>query len=1244
MSIVDKFIKFSISNLNHLYYSRIKDGTVSIENKNQYEVLIPTTTSDEEGHYSEALKVALHTPNTNNIAITGTYGSGKSSFIEKFKLHNAEWEYLPISLATFKNQKDDIDKPEIDETYIPKKETNTTNTSEKEEVKKTKYELHQDVERSILQQFFYREKDTKVPFSRFKRIKNIKKKVVLLHSFCIGIIFLYGFLSFYPNEFKKIFLFNPLELVNIEYYKFISIILFALVFYYFYRLFKYLWNIQVSKFNFKKGEITLAKQDKASILNEHLDEILYFFETTDYDIVIFEDLDRFGDTEIFIKLRELNNLINNSKQIGKRVIFIYAIKDDMFEDKDRTKFFDFILPIIPYINPSNSDIKLRNKFKNEIDKSLISEDFLGKISLYIDDMRLLLNIYNEYTLYKNNLNSDKLNHNKLLALIVCKNFYPLEFSKLHYRDGLIYNLFFNKPSYIQNQTDKYNTSILNIKKEIEIIEDENLESIEELKLLYVGKFINEIEGTYFKFNNQGQEYTISLITIENIFDNWVDGTRLYVYEKNQYQSPISQKWVKFEDFDKLSFTESLYLNRKKIIEDKLNNKLDTLKQELESLSTNINKLQLSTLQELYKIASTEIITDDYEDKELLIFLTRHGYIDEKYEQYISYFHKGGITLEDREFLLSIQNFKPLEHSFKLGNISELIKKLDDREFKQKEILNFDLLTYLLDNQPTYNNKLQMIFQQLENEDKLSIDFIFKYLEIANDEHKIKFLQQLQWNGLWLYIRDTFSQELQDNYFESLFKSLKVDRLIKLNIDDKLQSYLAIKTKLPILEDTLNKKYQELITKLSIKYTSIENPSENSKLFDFIYENSHYLLNEDMIELIIKIKTDIGIDTLKKEHYTSILNSDCTALIEYIKDNIDEYIREIFLKIDSNILESELTIMKLLNNKSITHQHKIAIIEKEEEKTSDIREILTEDDMWNELVKANKLKATWDNLLTIYIEEERLSDTVIEFINIEENHVILSESKINNKEDFEQGTLQAFNREIILCNDILDEAYKYIIKSVWYVEYKDLNIENLTTIKIDCLLERSKLDLVQHNIDSLKINFSPKHIVLIENFKEKFLEDFSTFAIDEEDVVKILNSSTFTKEDKFKIIEELDNSILDDVNLKEKTSKLYIDEQKEIEDISLFEKLFYGENQYDLELLILQIPYIDECSNIQTYLSEFSSPICDLLEHSGKSLYLYNTQLHQKLVTLLKAKDCISSFKDEDTILHSNKIKVNRKRG
>ena len=66
--------------------------------------------------------------------------------------------------------------------------------------------------------------------------------------------------------------------------------------------------------------------------------------------MFFEDLDRLEDPSIFIHLRELNTLLNNYDGIKGRIVFVYAIRDDIFTDTDRTKFFEFIIPVIPIIN------------------------------------------------------------------------------------------------------------------------------------------------------------------------------------------------------------------------------------------------------------------------------------------------------------------------------------------------------------------------------------------------------------------------------------------------------------------------------------------------------------------------------------------------------------------------------------------------------------------------------------------------------------------------------------------------------------------------------------------------------------------------------------------------------------------------------------------------------------------------------------------------------------------------------
>ena len=61
-------------------------------------------------------------------------------------------------------------------------------------------------------------------------------------------------------------------------------------------------------------------------------------KVTTYDTVFIEDLDRFNQPNIFIKLRELNTVINNYDNIKRKVVFIYAIKDDISKMRKEPSF------------------------------------------------------------------------------------------------------------------------------------------------------------------------------------------------------------------------------------------------------------------------------------------------------------------------------------------------------------------------------------------------------------------------------------------------------------------------------------------------------------------------------------------------------------------------------------------------------------------------------------------------------------------------------------------------------------------------------------------------------------------------------------------------------------------------------------------------------------------------------------------------------------------------------------------
>ena len=380
-----------------------------------------------------------------NIALTGPFGSGKSSVLITLMEDFAnEHKFLPISLATLQANEEQIASDE-------KQDTSAELTDGEKE--KRIENLNRKIEYSILQQIIYREKTRTVPNSRFRKIVHLSNRELIIYPlYCV--LTLVCFLILFEPNFARVDSIYDFFSWGSTWNTIFDLAASAWLLFALYVIARYVFksysNSKLNKLNLKEGEIEIIEDN--SIFNKHLDEILYFFQVTEYNVVIIEDLDRFGTPNIFLKLRELNQLINESKIVGRHITFVYAIKDDIFKDEERTKFFDFITTVIPVINPSNSKDKLKSALEAKgCGNDGISDEDLSEMAFFIQDMRILTNIVNEYKQYRDKLceaSDFQLNKTKLLGMIVYKNYYPQDFALLHRREGKIYKCISSKSNFI----------------------------------------------------------------------------------------------------------------------------------------------------------------------------------------------------------------------------------------------------------------------------------------------------------------------------------------------------------------------------------------------------------------------------------------------------------------------------------------------------------------------------------------------------------------------------------------------------------------------------------------------------------------------------------------------------------------------------------------------------------------------------------------------------------------------------
>lgn len=1179
---------------------------IPIIQNEDYQSLTPIDDADEDSTYSNAMLWALenrNTKNIRNIALTGSYGSGKSSIIKTFqkKYKESEYKFLNISLATFKDELNG--NSSIDDGLL------------------------RLIELSILQQIFYHVENDKIPDSRFKKINSIGNKKLIGYSLALIIWFISISIILVPDLFYNLFRLKTNEInqtvLFLAHYTALIIMLVGI-----YRVIKKSIRIfnssKINKLNIQSGEIEIDKEIDKSILNNHLDEILYFFEVNDFNVLVIEDLDRFGQTEIFTKLRELNNLINNSKQVNKEVVFIYAVKDDMFKDKDRTKFFDFIIPIIPVINSSNSnDILLK---KLEVSNTNLSPDLIDDVSLFIDDMRLLNNIINEYKIYQKKL-SNKLSEDKLLGMIVYKNIHPEDFVSLHNSEGKIYEVINKKQEFIKNEVSKVENEITDLEGKIDDINDEHLKNTFELRLLYILEYINSLTGIK-SFNINGNVTNFKDAANDNNFEFFLKNNVSYYYQtEGSYYQQNTKVESKFFDIENKVNPDFTYLERIEFIGEKKEENIENFSKKIKELKDKISSLKSASLKDVLNNSQTAIIESEKENR-LINILLRGGYIDEDYYDYISHFYEGSLTREDRDFLINVKSQYDTNYDIKLNKIGNVVKKLKDGFFESPQILNYDLVDFLLENS---NNKIKLdkIMKQLSNESKTSLIFIDGFIDIS--KNKALFIKMLcnNWKNIWDFIetKSNYLPKRKDLYFKSILEFTEQNSLKLIVSNSKITDYTSNRS--DILSFNIEEKQlKECIKTINPKLKNLENINTNLNLFDFIYKENFYEINEVMIKLIIASKSkDLELN-FDESNYSSIQKSECSDLINYVEKNIESYIQNVFLKLKSNSKEEEDYLLKLLNNEKLSIRLKEKIIIPQELKISYIYD-LNENEVAAMLLESSRITPTWENLIVHYENiEEKIDESTLVFLNNVENVTELKKSKIPYIEE-NRKLIESLSSSIILSEEIKNENYNTLTNSIPFSFPQTLNFIELSYDKVEILIKNRRLIFKKENYDLIKDNFDKLHIKFLENYSEDYLANFNEYTIDGNDFNALIASSEFLVNQKFELIEKCDESLIstiqNNINL---VSDFVIANTFSAISNSLLECLVTKSANKVNRIKIFN-KYHSKISNsvLSEFLQSLGYPYTDVLALK-KRPPLTSNQHNFDLATILKSKGLILNHKQE----------------
>lgn len=761
--------------------------------------LYPEYQAEHHSEYVDALKSAIRSDKKGklrNIAISGTYGSGKSSILEKLvedfegvtpcSTKNISLAPLASCCGNAERRSDDNEDGQGSKGHTDGFPTDAQTNR---------------IQREIVKQLLYGVDPKDVPLSRFHRIheKSMWEKIRFSLLTSVFLTMLLG--TFFGDDLGK---FGQSLLSSLPFIdrwsinpsgKFLLgyVVLLVLLFAASWMICSYLLesNLKIGQVNVSGASLKLD-QGVDSYFDQYLDEIVYLFERSKIETVIFEDLDRFESPEIFDSLRELNQILNDDPVItgerscrdGRTIRFIYAISDAVFEDQcikaseetlseesrigafSRAKFFDLIISVVPFVSSNNSHQTARNALGDEITRIDKVGDLLEDVAGFVPDQRTWITIRNDFIMYSRrlhvNLDDKKDEENTLglsaahlLAFLIYKNCYLADAEKMREGNSKIDKIYSTARSISTDSIYRLSQRRKGAQKDLEMAldsmdADRIASQLTQLTKAWIaelsgGEVVNNIIISGYSDSKLSEAHTWEELSAKRK-DSTIEITASY-YGESGYRSieikPTRQTLEKY--LDTTIDISQLTLNA-------VNQRICKIENRIENLRTGDWKYLLND--KAYEIdfedpdmsddsgrqTLSQFIQDDlHEQGTLLSSLIAGGWIAQDYKLYSTIYSDEGMSRNALNFVIHNINENKSDFSFHLNdldvqNVLKRVRHRDNSLFGQAWMLNISILNYLVRSEADGDKKtLRMVISYLSNLKGIAKDFLLAFL--CDEENK-----------------------------------------------------------------------------------------------------------------------------------------------------------------------------------------------------------------------------------------------------------------------------------------------------------------------------------------------------------------------------------------------------------------------------------------------------------------------------------------------------------------------------
>ena len=877
------------------------------------------------------------------------------------------------------------------------------------------------------------------------------------------------------------------------------------------------------------NKVEILGESENSYFDKFMNDVIYLFINSGADAIVFEDLDRFDDPIIYEKLQEINILVNRSlkkeRNKHRKIAFIYLLRDDTLLAKDRTKFFDFIIPVVPVMDGSNSYEKFLDVFKSNGLGNEFDDSILRKIALYIDDFRLLKNIVNEYIMYKGNLyaaieTDNYLNSDKLLGMMIYKNIFPKDFSLLQYGKSFVNYVFLSKEELIKKESDEIQKKIENIRNKIKDIEAEQLESIDELNAIFI------MDSTDIKVNGRGEgDFTNRLEFVRAIREAEYSVTK--VYRSNRYNI-----LAELEENDE-------YKRRCELVKAKHENMVSDLERTIEYDKKVLVDLKYVSLSELLRRQGEDFWQNLIEKNKNFEYLQNSEYfklvkillleeiIDEKYKDYITYFYEGNLKVSDKKFTRSVFDRESVAEDYDIQDPKKVLDIITVKDVKMYNVFNIDLFMYVINQNDGEDKKyVEYIDAMLDNVVSIkNYNFLVVLVNKIFTDNSAKREQMLGtvFDELTREHPDALQSLINSSDISDKNKSHCIFRAICFSTMDmkKKEDLISFIEKIPVREldtDLLVEKINNF-KKLGIKFNDILNIPKDI-IFKIVREDI-FEFNKINVETILEINgIDIDSSEYRTRNYSLISEkiSDGNVKEALLGNNtIDKYMN-IYLELSNEKIEDdEAYVIEILNNQQIATKTKEQYIDRlsSQKKLTKIIDI-NDKSLWEKLLEGKNICGNLQNLVQILEENSwELDTSSIEYINSFED--IVDDNRLS-----DDDRKKLFD-VIVVNNEICEEKYTEFLK-VLKLHYPAGIWREVPRKRISLLVKEKIIPFSKKNLDDIRSRYNNCIDVFVYYNFEEYMETIKEQQenIDDE-IIELLQSQKFNFNQEKEIISNLEGS-------------------------------------------------------------------------------------------------------------------------